>query len=295
LLSLAFHPHFRENHKYYLNHQVLKDGKIVCTVVEREASDDFLADSGKPSRLLWEVGTTTQDHTGGGIEFGPDGFLYIGMGDTGPQTDPQGHGQDLRLQLGKMLRIDVDHKDPGIAYAIPSDNPFRGRTDVRPEIWASGFREPWRFSFDSLTGDLWVGDVGQDRIEEVDIVRRGENYGWNVYEGFEPFSNRYRKDEVTYSPPVFAYGRKYGFSVTGGLVYRGDKRSSFYGIYICGDYVSKRIWGLKQKDGALQMVRQIGTCPQGIASFGSDELGNIYVVGYEGMIYTLDFGETMFE
>jgi putative heme-binding domain-containing protein len=295
LLSIAFHPRFRENHKYYLNHQVLKAGKIVCRVVEREASADFRTDSSQTSRLLREVGTTTQDHTGGGIQFGPDGFLYIGMGDTGPQTDPQGHGQNMTVQLGKMLRIDVDHQDTGRAYAIPTDNPFRDRTDVCPEIWASGFREPWRFSFDSLTGDLWVGDVGQDRIEEVDIVRRGENYGWNVYEGFEPFSNHYRKDHVVYAPPVFAYGRKYGFSVTGGFVYRGDKRSSFYGVYIFGDYVSKRIWGLKQRNGALERIRQIGTCPQGIASFGTDELGNVYVVGYEGMIYTLEFGGTIFE
>ena len=295
LLSIAFHPRFRANRKYYLNHQVLKDGKIVSTVVEREASADFRTDSGKSSRLLWEVPTTTQDHTGGGIQFGPDGYLYIGMGDTGPQNDPQGHGQDLTTQLGKMLRIDVDHQDPGLAYAIPANNPFRGRADVRPEIWAVGLREPWRFSFDSLTGDLWVGDVGQDRIEEVDIIRGGENYGWNVYEGFEPFSNRYRRDKAAYVPPVFAYGRKYGFSVTGGFVYRGDKRSSFYGVYICGDYVSKRIFGLNQQDRALQIVRQIGTCPQGIASFGTDEQGNIYVIGYEGMVYKLELDETEFK
>ncbi len=118
--------------------------------------------------MIWKSATTTQNHTGGGIQFGPDGFLYIGMGDTGPQGDPQGHGQDLTLHLGKMLRIDVDHQDPGLAYAIPADNPFRDRADARPEIWAYGLREPWRFSFDPVTGDLWVGDVGQDRIEEVD-------------------------------------------------------------------------------------------------------------------------------
>src|SRR5206468_1250108 len=126
-------------------------------------------------------------------------------GDTGPQQDPQGHGQDFTTHLGKILRIDMDHTDAGLAYAIPSDNPFRGRVDARPEIWALGFREPWRFSFDPLTWDLLVGDVGQDRVEEVAIVRHGENHGWNVYEGFEPFSNRYRKEGVTYVPPVFAY------------------------------------------------------------------------------------------
>jgi putative heme-binding domain-containing protein len=295
LLSIAFHPHFLQNYKYYLNHQILEDGKIVCTVVEREATADFRVDSGKPSRLVWKSGTTTQDHTGGGIQFGPDGFLYIGMGDTGPQRDPQGHGQDLTVQLGKMLRIDVDRKDPGLEYAIPADNPLRGQPDARPEIWASGLREPWRFSFDPLTGDLWVGDVGQDRIEEVDIVRRGENYGWNVYEGFEPFSNRYRKDAVAYVAPVFAYGRRYGFSVTGGVVYRGNNLSSFYGVYIFGDYVSKRIWGLKQHDRSLDLVRQIGTCEQSITSFAADEQGNVYVVGYEGMIYRLQLENTEFQ
>jgi glucose/arabinose dehydrogenase len=271
---------------------VFEDGKIVTTVAERRASADLRSDSGQPERRLWSVTSTTQDHSGGCIAFGPDGYLYIGMGDTGPQQDPQGHGQDLMLHLAKMLRIDVDHTDPGLAYAIPADNPFRGRTDARPEIWAVGFREPWRFSFDRVTGDLWVGDVGQDRVEEVSIVRRGENLGWNVQEGFEPFSNRYRHDGVTYTPPVFAYRRKFGNSVTGGFVYRGDKQSPFYGVYICGDYTSHRIWGVKQEGRVLQSVRQIATSPQGIASFAEDEAGNLYVVGYEGMVYRMDFKDS---
>ena len=295
LLGLAFHPRFRDNRKYYLKHQVFEDGKIATTVVERQAAPDFRADSGQPSRRLWKVVSATQDHSGGCIGFGPEGLLYIAMGDTGPQQDPQGHGQDMTTHLGKILRIDVDRGDPGLPYAIPADNPFRDRSDARPEIWASGFREPWRFSFDPVTGDLWVNNVGQDRVEEVDIVRRGENHGWNVYEGFEPFSNRYRKDGVAYRAPVFAYRRKYGNSITGGFVYRGDKRSSFYGVYICGDYTSHRIFGLKQRDRMLQVVRQIGTAPQGIASFGTDARGEIYLVGYEGMIYQLDLTGTNFD
>jgi putative heme-binding domain-containing protein len=295
LLGMAFHPRFRQNRKYYLKHQVFEEGKIATIVVERRASPDLRTDSGQPSRRLWKVVSTTQDHSGGCLAFGPDGFLYIGMGDTGPQQDPQGHGQDLTTHLGKMLRIDVDRTDAGRAYAIPADNPFRGRSEVRPEIWAYGLREPWRFSFDSLTGDLWIGDVGQDRVEEVDIVRRGENLGWNIYEGFEPFSNRYRKERETYIPPVFAYRRKFGNSVIGGYVYRGDKRSSFYGVYVCGDYTSRRIFGLRQQNRQLQVVRQIGTSPQSIASFAQDERRNLYVVGYEGMIYKLDFGEAIFE
>jgi putative heme-binding domain-containing protein len=294
LLGLAFHPRFSDNRKYYLKHQVFEEGKIISVVVERKAAPDFLTDSGERSRRLWQAAAVTQDHTGGCIAFGPDGFLYIGMGDTGPQQDPQGHGQDLTMHLAKLLRIDVNHCDPGLAYAIPKDNPFVGATNARPEIWAYGLREPWRFSFDSLTGDLWVGDVGQDRVEEVSIVRRGENMGWNVYEGFEPFSNRYRKDGVSYVPPVFAYRRKFGNSITGGYVYRGDKNPSFYGVYICGDYTSHRIFGLKQHDRALSIVRQIGTSPQNIASFGTDDRGEIYVVGYEGMVYHLDLTSTPF-
>jgi glucose/arabinose dehydrogenase len=217
------------------------------------------------------------------------------MGDTGPQQDPQGHGQDLTTHLGKILRIDVDKADAGLAYAIPADNPFVGHAEARPEIWAYGFREPWRFSFDSLTHDLWVGDVGQDRVEEVSIVQRGENHGWNVYEGFEPFSNKYRRESANYTPPVFAYRRKFGNSITGGYVYRGDRRSSFYGVYICGDYTSHRIFGLRQRNRTLQVVRQIGTSPQGIASFGNDERGEIYLIGYEGMVYQLDLNGTNFD
>lgn len=294
LLGLAFHPQFRTNGRYFLKHQVFEDGKIVTTVVERKAAEGLRTDSGQPSLRLWQAVSTTQDHSGGCIGFGPDGFLYIAMGDTGPQQDPQGHGQDLTTHLGKILRIDVDRTDAGLAYAIPADNPFVGRAGVRPEIWACGFREPWRFSFDSVTRDLWVGDVGQDRVEEVAIVRRGENHGWNVYEGFEPFSNRYRKEGASYTPPVFAYRRKFGNSITGGYVYRGNPRSSFYGVYICGDYTSHRIFGLKQQDRTLQVVRQIGTAPQGIASFAVDERGEIYVVGYEGMVYQLDLAGSDF-
>jgi putative heme-binding domain-containing protein len=295
LLGLAFHPQFRQNGKYYLKHQILEAGQIATVLVEKVAGPDRLRDSGRPSRRLLKIISTTQDHSGGCIAFGPDGYLYLGMGDTGPQQDPQGHGQDLQTFLGKIIRLDVDKTEPGREYAIPSDNPFRDRTDIRPEIWASGFREPWRFTFDAVNGDLWVGDVGQDRVEEVALVRRGENHGWNVYEGFEPFSNRYRREGATYTPPVFAYRRKYGNSVTGGYVYRGEKRSSFYGVYICGDYTSHRIWGLTQEGGILKRVRQIGVSPQSIASFGTDERGEIYIVGYEGMIYKLDFSKARFD
>ena len=140
-----------------------------------------------------------------------------------------------------------------------------------------------------------MGDVGQDRYEEVDIVRRGENYGWNVYEGFEPFSNRYRKDGVKYVPPVFSYGRKFGVSVTGGFVYRADPKSSFYGVYVFGDFQSQRIWGLTQENGKLKQIRQLVIAPQRVVSFGRDLAGELYVVGYEGTLYRIHFEESAFE
>lgn len=243
LLGLAFHPHFRENRKYYLKHQVFEEGKIATVLVERQATPDFTKDSGEPGRRLLKIVSVAEHHNGGCIEFGPDGFLYLGMGDSAPNFDPQGYGQDLQLLFGKMLRIDVDHREAPLPYAIPSDNPFRGRSNARPEIWAYGLREPWRFSFDAVTGDLWVADLGQERGDEVNIIRRGENYGWNVYEGFELFSNEHRKQGAVYAPPLFSSHRKDGSAIVGGRVYRGDKQSSFYGVYIFGDYQSKRIWG----------------------------------------------------
>lgn len=287
LLGLAFHPHFRENRKYYIQHQLQVGGRLVARVSEKRAAPDFERDSGQPSRTIIEFPCSTDVHTGGGIEFGPDGFLYIGMGDTGPQGDPQGHGQDLRTLLGKMLRIDVDHEDAGLAYAIPPDNPLRGRAGARPEIWASGFREPWRFTFDPLNRDLWVGDVGQDRIEEVTIVRPGENHGWNVYEGFDLFSTRYRAESAALIPPVFAYNRRLGNSITGGYVIRDG--SPFEGVYICGDFTSRRVWGLRQSDRKLTAIWQLCRSPQSIASFARDEAGAIYLVGYEGTIFRMNF------
>jgi glucose/arabinose dehydrogenase len=295
LLGLAFHPRFRENHKYYIQHQLVVAGQIHSRVSEKVASPDFTRDSGRPSRTIFDVACSTDVHSGGNIAFGPDGMLYIGMGDTGPQGDPGGHAQNLATPLGKMLRIDVDHEQSStMPYAIPADNPFRERAGARPEIWAYGFREPWRFSFDSATGDLWVGDVGQDRIEEVDLVRRGENYGWNVYEGFDLFSSRYRSEGMTGTPPVFAYNRRLGNSITGGYVYR-HAGSAFDGVYVCGDFTSKRVWGIRQSDRKLTDIRQLCLAPQSIASFGRDENGTLYVVGYDGTIYQLDFGDASFE
>ena len=295
LLGMAFHPQFPKNRKYYLKYQILENGKVTTLLIERQFAPDFQRDSGLPARRLLSMISIADDHSGGCLQFGPDGYLYLAMGDTGPQMDPNGHAQNLQLLLGKMMRLDVDHTEGTNAYAIPRDNPFQGRSDARPEIWAYGFRNPWRFCFDGVTGDLWLADVGQDRVEEVVLIHRGENFGWNVYEAFEPFSNQYRKADRNYTAPVFAYKRKYGNSVTGGYVYRGDRKSTFDGVYVCGDYNSKLIFGVTQEKGALKNVRIISTVPQRLVSFGTDEPGNIYAVGYEGMIYKLDFSAARFD
>jgi putative heme-binding domain-containing protein len=295
LLDVAFHPRFRENRKYYLFYQVFEEGSVVSKIVEKEFNEAFAGDSGKAARELMKIVSVAEDHSGGCLKFGPDGFLYIVMGDTGPHNDPNGHSQNMEILLGKLLRIDVDRQEAGKAYAIPADNPFVGREGVRPEIWASGFRNPWRFSFDRRSGDLWLADVGQDRVEEVCIVRSGENHGWNVYEGFEPFSNEFRREGENYVMPVFSYRRKYGNSVTGGYVYRGGEGSSFDGVHVCGDFTSKILFGLVVEDGVLKKARQIGNLPQRIVSFSEDEAGNLFAVGYEGMIYRIDFSGAVFE
>ena len=177
----------------------------------------------------------------------------------------------------------------------PPTIPFVKKSGACPEIWAYGLREPWRFSFDSLTHDLWVGDVGQDLYEEIDIVRKSENYGWNVMEGFERFSNRHRREGETFVPPVFSRTRKYGQASIGGFVYRADPKSSFYGAYIFADYQKKAIFALTQKDRVLDQVRLIANSPQSVVSFGQDARGEIYFAGYEGNIYKLDLDGGKFE
>jgi glucose/arabinose dehydrogenase len=292
---MAFHPQFAVNRKYYYMKHVVERGQFSSLVLEGEATADLRRDSSRPARLVLKLDAITNVHYGGSLMFGPDGYLYVGMGDTGPQEDPQGHGQNVQLLLGKILRIDVDHAPAGPGYTVPVDNPFVGRPGYRPEIWAYGLREPWRFSFDRSAGDLWVGDVGQDRYEEIDLVRCGENMGWNVWEGFEPFSNRYKRDGEQYVPPVFAYRRKFGPSVTGGFVYRGSRAPSFIGVYVFGDYESKRIFGLTHAGRRLAAVRQLATAPERVVSFGQDVEGELYVVGYEGTIYRLNFAKTRFD
>ena len=295
LTGMAFHPRFTENRKYYVVRHTT-EGKGFATYIQQGiAAPDFKTDSGQPLKEAITIHSITNDHPGGGLAFGPDGYLYVGMGDSGPQGDPAGHAQDPSVLQGKILRIDVDHPAAGKGYSVPSDNPFVNNPRFRPEIWAYGLREPWRFNFDPLTGDLWEGDVGQDLYEELNIIRKGENYGWNVMEGFERYSNKYRRDGETYVPPVFAYTRKYGQSVTGGYVYRANPKSTFYGVYVFGDYQQKRLFGITQKDRLLGQARVLTKTPQSVVSLGQDAQGHIYMVGYEGNVYKLDLDSTQFE
>ena len=305
VLCLAFHPRYRENRKYYVNYHVRNQGSHFSPIIaERKVTADFRRDAGGRSRRLLQIPQDTDLHWGGMLAFGPDGFLYIGAGDAGPQEDPQGNGQNLGLLTGSILRIDVDRTQGKLAYAIPPDNPFRrkagtkrpaGQAEAREEIWAYGLRMPWRFSWDSKTGDLWVGDIGQNLFENVRIVRNGENHGWNVYEGFAEFSDRYRRKGEKYIPPVLSYRRRDGVSVTAGYVYRGKRSSSYYGAFIFADFESKRIWAMTQKDRKLVKVRQIGSCPEKPCSFGIDNNGELLVIGYEGTIYRLVLDDSVFE
>jgi putative heme-binding domain-containing protein len=299
LMCIAFHPQFKTNLRYFLEHEVAENSVVKTTVVERQASEDLLHDAGVPSRRLFEVEQPAYNHNGGCIAFGPDGMLYIGFGDGGFQNDPNGNGQNMHIAHSKMLRIDVDRRDVGRPYAIPPDNPYLKAHErdpaVLPEMWAIGFREPWRYSFDPKTGDLWDGDVGQDKYEEVLLVRAGENHGWNVYEAYEPFSNEYRSAGEKFAFPVYAYPHSFGVSVTGGYVYRGSRSPSFEGVYIFGDYETRRVWGLKEESGRLVSVRELGESPQHIVSFGVDDRGEIYLVGYEGSIFRLDLSQSKFE
>ncbi len=305
VLCLAFHPRYRENRKYYVNYHVRNQGSHFSPIIaERQVTADFRRDAGGRSRRLLQIPQDTDLHWGGMLAFGPDGFLYIGAGDAGPQEDPQGNGQNLGLLTGSILRIDVDRTQGKLAYAIPPDNPFRrkagtkraaGQAEAREEIWAYGLRMPWRFSWDSKTGDLWVGDIGQNLFENVRIVRNGENHGWNVYEGFAEFSDRYRRKGEKYIPPVLSYRRRDGVSVTAGYVYRGKRSSSYYGAFIFADFESKRIWAMTQKDRKLVKVRQIGSCPEKPCSFGIDNNGELLVIGYEGTIYRLVLDDSVFE
>ncbi len=290
LLSIAFPPDYSNKGYFYLNYTDRQGNTVVSRFFVTEEAT--LADPNS-EQIVLTVDQPYANHNGGQLAFGPDNYLYIGMGDGGSAGDPENYAQNVSSLLGKLLRIDVES---GVApYAIPPDNPFVAVNEARPEIWAYGLRNPWRFSFDAQTGDLYIADVGQNRAEEINvqpaISRGGENYGWNVLEGWQCFGTA-NCDTSGLTMPVWEYEHRRGnCSVTGGYVYRGQQFAAMQGIYYFGDYCSGIIWGM-QPEGADWSVRELYQAPFTISSFGEDEAGNLYVVNYiDGSIYTLTLAE----
>ena len=307
LLGFAFHPDYENNKKFYINY-IDNDGHTI--VSEFIAQSKYKADHNS-ERILLRIEQPYGNHNGGHIEFGNDGYLYIAIGDGGAAGDPLDSGQDLTSLFGKVIRIDIN----GSPYSIPKSNPFYGIKNAREEIWAWGLRNVWRFSFDKKTGDIYYGDVGQNKWEEVNFEPAsssgGNNYGWRHMEAsycFEPKENCKRDGMVlpiieypndAYHP-AFALGRKNqldveGCSVTGGYVYRGKKLKGFEGVYFFGDYCSGNIWSFKVKDGKAAEFKNRtdeiniadGEFTNYISSFGQDADGEIYIVDYNGAVYKI--------
>jgi len=276
LLGLAFHPQYAQNGLFYV-YYIDPGGNSVVARFNVSSNDPNQADPSSEVGLL-HVDQPYSNHNGGNLAFGPDGYLYIGLGDGGSEGDPLRTGQDLQTLLGKLLRIDVNSGDN---YSIPADNPFASGGGL-PEIWAYGLRNPWRFSFDSLTGDLYIGDVGQDSWEEVDYIPAGTpgglNFGWSFYEGMHPYQGQPPAD-VTFTPPVIEYSHSEGCSITGGYVYRGSALPEWQGIYFYGDYCSGTIWGLLQAGVGNWQSKHLFDSGLRISAFGVDEAGEIYVAG----------------
>jgi glucose/arabinose dehydrogenase len=279
LLGLAFPPDYAKKRHFYVNYTDRSGDTVVARY--RLGADADVADPASAKVLLRQA-QPYANHNGGHLAFGPDGYLYIGLGDGGSGGDPQGNGQNPRTLLGKLLRIDVESgADP---YAIPKDNPFGN------EIWALGLRNPWRFSFDRATGDLYIADVGQNAYEEVNFQpagRGGQNYGWNVMEGMHCFRGA-GCDRTGLTAPVVEYRNGAGnCSITGGYVYRGAQYPSLQGVYVYGDFCSGQLWGLRRSGSGWENARLLdsGMKP---SSFGEDESGNVYLVDYgKGEVHRL--------
>jgi len=280
LLGMAFHPRFKENGLIYVNYTD-RSSQTMTVIEEYKISADSNRVDSLSGRVLLTIAQPYANHNGGCIKFGFDGYLYIGMGDGGSANDPQNNAQNKLSMLGKMLRIDVNSSG---TYEIPATNPFVGKPAYAPEIWAIGMRNPWRFSFDRLTGDLWIGDVGQGSWEEVDFEPAGDaggrNYGWRCYEGNANFNTSGCEPKNVFSFPIHEYFSDEninGCSVTGGYVYRGQRFPSLYGKYIYGDYCSGKIWSIHRGDSnRLINTLLYDHSNNSITTFGEDAAGNIY-------------------
>ena len=275
LLGLAFHPGYRENGIFFINYTDVNGNTVVARY---QVSGNANQADPKSETPLLHIAQPYGNHNGGGVAFGPDGFLYIGLGDGGSADDPQGNGQNLNTHLGTILRIDVDG---GENYVVPADNPFLKGKGL-PEIWAYGLRNPWRFSFDTLTGDLYIADVGQNEWEEINYLPAGatggSNFGWNFMEGTHVFVLE-PPESVGVIAPVAEYNHDAGCSVTGGQIYRGAALPEWQGIYIYGDFCSGQVWGLLQVDGVWQSQSLFFTGAM-LSSFGTGEDGTLYYADY---------------
>ena len=294
LLGLAFHPKYKENGEFFIYYTSTEaEGLSVISRFRVSKDDPNKADAEFEEEIM-RIKQPFWNHNGGTIVFGPDGYLYIALGDGGSANDPLGNGQNLKTLLGAILRIDIDNKEDGKNYAIPKDNPFVKQKDARPEIYAYGLRNVWRMAFDTETGILWAGDVGQNLFEEIDIIVKGGNYGWNVREANHPFVLPGKTiPKQTPTPkgmidPIWEYHHDIGKSITGGFVYRGAQVSELKGRYIYADYVTGIIWGLKYNDKKEQVTANdvIPSPKLPIMSFGSDEQGEAYFSTPLGLIYT---------
>jgi len=285
LLNLEFDPDYASTGYFYVFYTAAFPRRSVISRFYGGAGDKK-ADPDSEVVIL-EVRQPFANHNGGSMAFGPDGYLYIGLGDGGSGGDPQGQGQDTSTLLGTILRIDVRSVRPGSSYLVPEDNPFVGDdSGAREEIWAYGLRNPWRLSFDRETGVLWVGDVGQNLYEEVDIIEPGLNYGWNHMEGFRCFSLA-DCDSSSLQLPVIEYSHDHGCSVTGGYVYRGRRLHALQGAYVYGDFCSGKIWALRYDGERVTDHLEIVDSGLQIAAFGEDTDGELYILAYQGGIYRL--------
>lgn len=293
LLGFAFDPDFASNGFVYASYTAT--GTPLRSIVSRFQLDAAAGVIDPASEvILLDLPQPATNHNGGDLAFGPDGFLYVGLGDGGGANDQFGNGQDTSTLLGAILRLEVDGAPP---YGIPADNPFAGETECLggsgtadcPEIFAWGFRNPWRFSFDSATGDLWVGDVGQGSWEEIDRVTLGQNYGWNDCEGSNAFPPTSPATPCTASSvdPVTEYAHGQGFSVTGGYVYRGDDFPGLRGQYLFGDFVTGRIWRIPASAAQGTAPTELAVTNLSISAFGQSNDGEVYVVDYSGDLYRI--------
>jgi len=288
LLGFAFHPNFTKNRQVFLHYSASSPARNVVARFTM-AADSYTIDPDSIHVLL-EVKQPWGNHNGGMIDFGPDNMLYITLGDGGAGGDPNNAGQSLNTLLGKILRIDVDKTEGSQQYAIPTDNPFIERPGARPEIWAYGLRNVWRFSFDRKTGDLWAGDVGQDKWEEVDLIIKGGNYGWRIREGFHDYNVPREGKPDNLIEPIVEHNRDEAKSITGGYVYRGKAVPEVQGAYIYADYVTGITWALWYDGKKVTRHTTITRLPT-VSSFGEDKAGELYAVSHSGAIYKLVGGE----